>query len=262
MNIKKTFSKDSNPLDAFLIGLLAVIIFYGLLWLLFTIGMQQPEHRIFILLGGSWPTGLIQAFTFLAFFWAMIMLGAKSRKQKWEASSLTLDLLPTKEHRVILPEHVNDLRLQISQLGERKESILAKVLERATTKFRANKSPHETMDIVKIQSEMELDLMESSYGIIRYLAWSIPSIGFIGTVLGISGALANADQAAAGDISAVTSMLGTAFDTTLVALLLSIILMFQLHLTQQKDESMIFQIQDYVFENFINRIYVPKEERG
>lgn len=262
MNLKRSIGRDSNPLDAFLIGLLATIILYGLIWVIFSVGIQQPEHRIFVLLGGRWPIGLIQSFTFLAFFWAMIMLGSKTRKQKWERGSLSLDLLPTKEHRVILPEHVNDLRLQISQLGEWKESILAKVLERAATKFRANKSPQETMDIVKIQSEMELDLLESSYGIIRYLAWSIPSIGFIGTVLGISGALANADQAAAGDISAVTTMLGTAFDTTLVALLLSIILMFQLHRTQQKEESMIFQIQDYVFENFINRIYVPKEERS
>ena len=103
--------------------------------------------------------------------------------------------------------------------------------------------------------------MESSYGIIRYLAWSIPSIGFIGTVIGISGALANADEAVAGDISAVTTMLGTAFDTTLVSLFLSLLLMFQIHRIQQKEEILIISIQNYIMEHFINRIYVPKEDR-
>jgi chemotaxis protein MotA len=107
-----------------------------------------------------------------------------------------------------------------------------------------------------------MDLLDSSYGLIRYLAWSIPSIGFIGTVMGISGALGNADKAVAGDIAMVTSQLGVAFDTTLVALLLSIILMFQIHISQQKEESLIIGIHDYIIENFINRIYVPKTERG
>ena len=112
-----------------------------------------------------------------------------------------------------------------------------------------------------MQADLELVYQDSSYGIIRYLAWAIPSIGFIGTVFGISGALANAADAVAGDISGITSMLGTAFDTTLVSLFLSVILMFQLHRVQQREESLILNIQDYIIANFVNRIYVPKKER-
>ena len=69
------------------------------------------------------------------------------------------------------------------------------------------------------------------------------------------------DAAAAGDLSGVTSLLGTAFDTTLVALFLSIILMFRIHRIQQVEEIFIIQVQDYIMQNFINRIYVPKSER-
>ena len=94
------------------------------------------------------------------------------------------------------------------------------------------------MDVVKVQSEINLNYLDTSFSIIRYLAWSIPSIGFIGTVMGISGALGHVDQAAAGDLSAVTSLLGTAFDTTLVALLLSILLMFRIHRVQQIPKTM------------------------
>ncbi|MBT4733740.1 MAG: MotA/TolQ/ExbB proton channel family protein [Candidatus Marinimicrobia bacterium] len=254
-------TKDSNAFDSFLIGALGTLILYGLLWIIFNYGIGQPDHRVYILLGGQWPLGLIQFSTFLAFFWAMVLVGTKSRKLKWETGFFALNLLPTDEHQVMRPEHINDLRLSLANLEE-KSSILVTALQRACTKFRANKSPQETMDLVKIQIDMEMDLLDSSYGLIRYLAWSIPSIGFIGTVMGISGALGNADKAVAGDIAMVTSQLGVAFDTTLVALLLSIILMFQIHISQQKEESLIIGIHDYIIENFINRIYVPKTERG
>ena len=258
---KRNFLKPSNELDAFIIAMVAVSILFGLMWAIVTYGLGNPAHRIYILLGGTWPSGIIQFVTFLAFFWCMIMLGAKQRKIKWESQALQLKVLPEDEHKVLLPDQINKLRLTLSENNDWINSIYFKTLSRACIKFRANKSPQETLDIVKVQADMEMVNQDSSYGIIRYLAWAIPSIGFIGTVFGISGALANADDAVAGDISGITSMLGTAFDTTLVSLFLSVILMFQLHRVQQREEFLILNIQDYIIANFVNRIYVPKKER-
>ena len=65
--------------------------------------------------------------------------------------------------------------------------------------------------------------LEAENSMIRYLIWAIPSIGFIGTVRGIGQALAQADKALAGDISGMTDSLGVAFNSTLVALFISII---------------------------------------
>ena len=58
----------------------------GILWL--AMGglhrlLDNPFHRIFRLLGGSWPEGAIQFFTFFPFFWALIMLGSKTRRLEW-----------------------------------------------------------------------------------------------------------------------------------------------------------------------------------
>ena len=253
--------KKGNELDAMVIGLISTLVFYGVLWAIFTIGLDNPFHRIFKLLGGSWPGGAIQFFTFFPFFWALIMLGSKTRRLDWENKALRLDLLPKDEHKVMLPDEINELRLKLSDISDWKDSVMVKTLKIACTKFRANKSVQETMDVVQIQSEMNLNYLDTSFGMIRYLAWSIPSIGFIGTVIGISGALGKADQAAAGDLSAVTALLGTAFDTTLVALFLSIILMYRIHRVQQIEELFIISIQDHLMTNFVNRIYVPKVER-
>ena len=88
-----------NELDALIIALLATSLFYGLLWVLFYYGLGNPAHRIFILLGGTWPTGIIQFVTVLAFIWAMLVLGSKSRKINWETNALSLGLLPEEEHK-------------------------------------------------------------------------------------------------------------------------------------------------------------------
>lgn len=71
---------------------------------------------------------------------------------------------------------------------------------------------------------------EVGYSSIDFLLWAMPSLGFIGTILGIAESLGNADLVVrAADaisrgeaVTAVTSFLGLAFDTTLIALVCSI----------------------------------------
>ena len=89
---------------------------------------------------------------------------------------------------------------------------------------------------------------------IRYIAWAIPSIGFIGTVRGIGSALAQAHQAVDGDISGVTQSLGTAFNSTFIALLISIVLMFLVHQLQLFQERQVFETENYVDQNLIRHM--------
>jgi biopolymer transport protein ExbB/TolQ len=89
---------------------------------------------------------------------------------------------------------------------------------------------------------------------IRYLIWAIPSIGFIGTVRGIGGALAQADQALAGDIGGMTNSLGLAFNSTFVALLISIVLMFLLHQLLRLQDGLVVDTQAYCEKFLLKRI--------
>jgi biopolymer transport protein ExbB/TolQ len=74
--------------------------------------------------------------------------------------------------------------------------------------------------------ESESARLDSEQSMIRYIAWAIPALGFIGTVRGIGLALNEAHRAVEGDIAGVTENLGTAFNSTLIALLISIVVMF------------------------------------
>ena len=102
--------------------------------------------------------------------------------------------------------------------------------------------------------EAENNRLDSELSMVRYITWAIPSIGFIGTVRGIGAALGLAHQAVDGDISGVTQSLGTAFNSTFIALLISIFLMFLVHQLQLLQERLIFEAESYVDQNLIRHM--------
>ena len=85
--------------------------------------------------------------------------------------------------------------------------------------------------------------LEISTSVIRYISWAIPSIGFLGTVRGIGEALGQADEAINGNIASMTQSLGVAFNSTFVALLLSIILMFVISRMDKLNDSLTLTVR-------------------
>ena len=104
--------------------------------------------------------------------------------------------------------------------------------------------------------ESEGERLESELSMIRYIAWAIPSVGFIGTVRGIGEALGQAHRAVDGDIAGVTESLGTAFNSTFIALLISIVVMFLVHQLQLLQERQVFDTQTYIDHNLIRHMQV------
>jgi biopolymer transport protein ExbB/TolQ len=91
---------------------------------------------------------------------------------------------------------------------------------------------------------------------IRYIAWAIPSIGFIGTVRGIGAALGQAHRAVEGDISGVTASLGVAFNSTFIALVISILVMFLMYQLQLHQERLVIDSQQYSENNLMAHLRV------
>jgi biopolymer transport protein ExbB/TolQ len=100
----------------------------------------------------------------------------------------------------------------------------------------------------------EGERMESELSIIRYIAWAIPSVGFIGTVRGIGDALGQAHRAVEGDITGVTTGLGVAFNSTFIALVISIVLMFFVHQLQLMQERLVLDSERYVDHELVRRL--------
>ena len=93
---------------------------------------------------------------------------------------------------------------------------------------------------------------EESYLLPRYISWAVPILGFIGTVLGISLAADGIRRIIASDtglsslssdLSGAIAPLGIAFDTTLIALSLSVVLTLFLSLVQRDEERILATIE-------------------
>ena len=87
------------------------------------------------------------------------------------------------------------------------------------------------------------DVMQMDVSFIKFISWAIPSIGFLGTVRGIGDALGKANEAVSGDITSMTASLGVAFNSTFIALLLSIFLMFIISRLELKQDELIFKLR-------------------
>lgn len=151
-----------------------------------------------------------------------------------------------------------DLEQVLTTLEELDESVretpLVRTLRASLRRYVITGDVHYTSEAIESSIDALAVKQEAENSMIRYLIWAIPSIGFIGTVRGIGQALSQADKALAGDIAGMTDSLGVAFNSTLVALLISIVLMFFLHQLQRIQDGVIIKTQSYCEIFLLNRV--------
>ncbi len=133
-------------------------------------------------------------------------------------------------------------------------SQLMETLKASLRRYQITGDVQNTSDAIQTSVDALGMRLEADNSMIRYIIWAIPSIGFIGTVRGIGQALSQAEDALVGDITGMTSSLGTAFNSTLVALLASILLMLLLHVLQRGQDKRLIDIQAYCEEFLLKRI--------
>jgi len=98
-------------------------------------------------------------------------------------------------------------------------------------------------DHLRYLAEADADRLYGGFAMVRVIIWAIPILGFLGTVIGITLAIANlAPDALESSLPEVTKGLGVAFDTTALALGLSIVLMFAQFLTDRAESALLERI--------------------
>jgi biopolymer transport protein ExbB/TolQ len=193
---------------------------------------------------------------FILMFWALSIMIYKGFVISKHRALLQEDLIPMAEGVKILPEDVHDISRQIQSLPPvHKGALLSRVLLAALQRFSSTRNIQDVSDATGAYCASEGDRLDSELSMIRYVLWAIPSIGFLGTVRGISLALGYAHRAVEGDIFDVTKSLGTAFNSTLIALLISLVLMFFLHQLQLLQERYVLDTETYCEEKLISRLH-------
>lgn len=209
-----------------------------------------PERSIYVLV-----KDFEQESCFILLFWALAIMTFKGARIGRETSLLERNLVPVGEGISILPEDAREYSRPLQALEYRERTyLLPRVLLIALHRFRSTGNIQNVATTVRELCEQESERLDSELSMVRYIAWAIPSIGFIGTVRGIGIALSQAHRAVEGDISGVTENLGVAFNSTFIALILSIVLMFLMHQLQLIQERLVLNSQEYAETNLISKL--------
>lgn len=193
--------------------------------------------------------------------WAMSIIGLKIYRNRSENKLLQHSLLNLSEGMSILPEDARDYARPVQALpADQREYLLPRVLLSALQRFGSTRSIPDVAGVIKDVCNTEAERLESELTIVRYIAWAIPSIGFLGTVRGIGEALGQAHQAVSGDIVGVTISLGVAFNSTFIALVVSILIMFLLYQLQLLQDRLVLDTQNYCDNNLLRHLQVPEKD--
>lgn len=211
-----------------------------------------PERSFYVLV-----RDFEQEACFILMFWALAIMAFKGFESARERKLLQMDLVPLPEGMRILPEDTREFARQLEALPmAARRLLLPRALVTALNRFGSTRSIQDVSSAVQAVCTSESERLESELSMVRYIAWAIPSVGFIGTVRGIGDALAQAHRAVEGDIVGVTQSLGVAFNSTFIALLLSIVLMFALHQLQLTQERLVFDTESYCDDRLISHLRV------
>ena len=214
-----------------------------------------PERSVFIIL-----RDFEQETCIILMLWAIAIISMKTQHTLKERVLLDRTLVQLQDGISILPEDSRNYSRPVQALSEKeREFLLPRALLAGLHRFQSTENIQAVSSIVKDTCETEADRMETELTIVRYIAWAIPSIGFLGTVRGIGTALGQAYQAVSGDIVGVTQSLGVAFNSTFVALVVSIFLMFLLHQLQLLQDRLVLDCQNYCDERLIRHMQVPEK---
>jgi biopolymer transport protein ExbB/TolQ len=193
---------------------------------------------------------------FILMFWAFAIMGYKGLAIARARALLQEDLIPLAEGMRILPEDSRDLQRKLNALApSRRDSLLPRALLAALHRFDSARNVQDVSDAAHTICAAEAERLESELSLIRYIAWAIPAVGFIGTVRGIGEALGMAHKAVEGDISGVTESLGVAFNSTFIALVISIVVMFIVHQLQLAQERYVLDAEAYCEQGLIRHLH-------
>lgn len=231
--------------------------------LIFVMSKALPHGLAVLLLDidNTFPTSP-QAMMWIAFMIALGELGLRYMAYKQEVSQRSKGYLPEDDKTVLQSGDLPDVYRKVRASPERNYCFLPRLIDRCVLQFQASGSTDQSASLMNTSMEMFVHETDLRYNMLRYLSWFIPSLGFIGTVVGIGRALSKAGADGASEdpelLGTITSNLAVAFDGTFLALAMACVLVFLQNVIQSKEEHALNLAGQYCLDNLINRLYVEK----
>jgi biopolymer transport protein ExbB/TolQ len=258
-------SSSGTSCSAWLSGLVALILTI----ILYVLVSALPSNYFSMMLLDRGPTQ--HAAVFLG-FWCAVILVVKSSKLRLQRRSLAYTAIPSDHQFVLSSQTADQVIAQIYSNAEDPERFI--VYSRILTAISNLKNlgrVSDVDDILRSVGERDESAHDTSFGLINGFLWAIPVLGFIGTVLGLSVSISSFSSlldaqseisGIVGSLKEVTAGLSTAFETTLLALVIALVL--QLWMTVQKtaEERFLDDCNEYCMKQIVSRIKILPYEQS
>ncbi len=256
--LPKAYMRGVTPLSVIWVPLVALAsgaAFYALgPWLLLR------DTELFHLFCQRGWVPYVCVLLFFTAFWSLVLRLAWVRR---EYRAFDLDLLPEEENYVLDRHEASRILARIDRLTDsQKKMVLITRIRQALLRFNQLGTAEKLDDLLRYRAEADLAAQESSYSAAKFIIWAIPVLGFVGTVMGISSGVsafstliqtASSLSSLRNSLKGVTYGLGQAFETTMLALSLSLILMMILSIAQRREDKLLADIDDYCAENLLHK---------
>jgi biopolymer transport protein ExbB/TolQ len=237
--------RPSPNLAAFVVGVpLAVVLL-----ILFHKG---PLHHTILFRYIERP---VEGVELILFCCAISALGAKFLQSLLERRAFQVEILPPWNGRPVSVSEAANLRAGLQRLPRRLQNTFLAQRIRSILDFLCQRgSAAELDDQMRALLDSDVVAMEGSYALTRFISWAIPILGFLGTVLGITDAIAGATpDVLEKNLSQVTDGLSYAFDATALALSLTMITMFCSFLVERREQSILETVDREVERQLAHR---------
>jgi hypothetical protein len=216
--------------------------------------------------GLLYERGWVQFAETFFFGWGVAFLGLKLLKIRHQQSALRLDVLPVEIAREIAKENVGSFIQHVYALPVKlRDSLMVNRIRKALELFETRQVNGEVSTMMGNQSNIDGARIGGSYTLVKVFIWAIPILGFIGTVIGLSAAIAYFKDVMSPEaikdpsllmksMGGVTSGLATAFDTTLLGLIYALFLTLPMSSLQKLEEDTLTNVDAYCNENFLPRL--------
>ena len=252
-----------NPFLSILVATFLAGAFYGFLLMLraqFKGDLAETLTMPF-LRAGNLPTVVPVVFIF---FMSLEILFIKGRKVALQEKAFEWAVVPAQPDFVLVETSAQAVLDRIHAIIDQpKQFILLNRIERALSNLRRLKQVSEVSSVLRGQAEDDENAVASSFTLLQGLVWAMPVLGFIGTVQGLSSAVGGFGKVlqTAGDLTSikgaltnVSSGLATAFETTLVALVASLIVQLCITLRQRQELGLLDECSEYCQGNVISKL--------
>lgn len=215
-----------------------------------------PAHR--------YVTHPIENVEIVVFCCALGVLGSKLWGSRAQRRALTATILPPWDGKPLDPAEAPALLAEVSRLpGAVRNTWLVRRTVAILDFVCSRRCAAEQDDEMHYLSDTDSITLDSGYALVRFLIWSLPILGFLGTVLGIAEAVTNVTpEVLDKSISSVTGGLALAFDTTGLALGLTLSVMFLSFLTERREQSVLEQVDRFCEVQLKHRFARPGSDSG